>query len=569
MNNSIYISNFDECQPASALAQRWEDDCWRTVPYETVDGIVGTMLMTTTLIDAPPVSLPLNLKGCYRIYLGLGCPTLDASTSASVKVRLTDDPCYSVFQVTGRYWWMEFQEIYWRETDLTGQTLQIAKPKGMHNGGPMQIQSYISYLRLEPLSDEEAEAIQKRRNEPTNFNIFGTEDGWSVVAIDNQTTLEELYEPIFPYKDSDVRTILYNAAAGDYVNYPDTKVGTAAWVSDRPIYSRPLDKAWDQSMEELRTKQIDPVGALCDFTHSLGLEFHGTVRIGSFACEPPMDESFKTDFYNAHPEFRCKDIDGREIPRLSYAFPEVQQHMLDLYCEIAERNIDGFGWIYIRSLPVILYEDPLIDGFMQKYDLDPRELPEDDVRVVNFRSEIFTDFIRKAETTLNDLRIKQGRAPLKYSAIVPATKKVNQLGGLDLQTWVEEGLIDILAVDFSIQDRNALHNEAPENMELDYFQEIVKGTNCILAPRLAYFEDERGAKMINSLDNRGIHNGLIWDTANCFRYAPHIWPMVKEFGSREKVSVWAANATKPERVIKSLKMLGGFTMDKFPGNLAY
>jgi hypothetical protein len=569
MATSIYLTNLNRCEPSSAISTQWENRCWRAVEYETVNGVKGQMLMATTEIDAPPLTLPMNKRGWYRIFLGLGCPTLNAGASASVKVKLTDDPCYSMLQATGRYWWMEFREYFWKEADLTGQSFHFAKPKGIHNGGAIQVQSYIAYVRLEPLSDQEVQQLQQNRGQTEHQRLIGTEDGWSAIAMDNPTTIEELKEHILPYQHSDVRTVLYNAANGDCVNYPETNVGTAPHLSDRPIYPRPLDRAYIQSMEAFREKKIDPVGVLCDFAHELGLEFHATVRTGSFICDPPFDEFETSDFYRDHPEFRCRDKDGREIPRLSYAFPEVRQHMLNLYCEIAERNIDGFGWIFVRGLPVLLYEQPLIDGFIKQYGLDPRQLPDDDDRVCTYRASIFTDFVLKTIQTLNERRAKQGRKPLKFSVIVPATCEVNYRLGLDITTWVKQGLIDILGVDWSIQDRNCLHNESSENLELDYFLEVVRGTPCLLSPRIGYFDEEKGPQKMAELYAKGIDSGLIWDTVGCYLYSPSLWELVRRYGHKELVREWAQNGIKPDMGFIKLKTLGGCTMDKFPGNLAY
>jgi hypothetical protein len=571
MSESIYITNMNTCEPASGISSQWERNSWRAVPYETVDGLNGTMLMATTDIDPPPVQLPLNLTGWFRIYLGLGCADGNNGSLPSVKVKLTDDPAYVTLSAPGRFWWMEFREIFWKETDVTGQSLVVAKPKGIHNGGPMPVQSYIAYVRLEPLAADEVEAIKRDRADVTTKRIIGTEDGWSAIALEYPTTAEELKERILPYQHSDVRTIFYNAAAGDAVNYPETKVGTAPRLSDGAIYPRWLDRTLHQSFEEFRKKRIDPVEVLCDFAHELGLEFHTTVRTGSFACEPPYDEVFTSDFYRDHPEFRCRTKDGREIARLSYAFPEVQQHMLELFCEITERNIDGFGLIFIRGLPVLLYEQPLIDGFKKHYGIDPRDLPDDDQRVGAYRGEVFTDFFRRVKTTLNALREKQGRPALKFSAIVPATQSLNDMLGLDVRTWAKEALLDILAPDFSLQDRSVPYgmNEAPENLELDFFIDAVKGTDCCLAPRLAYFHNEKGPQYLAALYDKGIDSGYIWDSAGCFQYTSQQWFLVRHYGHKDLVRQWAQKGIKPDETFIRLKTLGGFTMDQFPGNLAY
>lgn len=569
MSESIYLTNFNDCTPAQAVSAQWETNCWRAVPYETVDGIKGTMLMATTDIDPQPVELPLNLKGWYRIFLGLGGPGLDSFMLPSVKVKLTDDPAYVMLQTSGRFWWMELKDVFWKEADLTNQSLHLAKPNGLHNGGSVAMTSYLAYIRLEPLSENEVESIKQDRANNANKRIIATEDGWSAIAVYNYKTAEELYQNILPYQHSDVQKIFYCASAGDTVNYPETSVGTAPQMHKRPVYPRRLDKTFVESMEIFRSKQIDPVEELCDFSHKIGLEFHANIRVGSFACEPPFDEFFWSKYYTEHPELHCRDKDGREIPRLSYAFHESQQHMLALCEEIAQRNIDGFGWVFVRGLPVILYEKPLIDAVKSKYGCDPCELPDDDEMVCKCRAELFTDFMRKVKQRLDALRVRQGRPPLQYHVIVPATQKVNYLLGLDVATWVKEGLIDILGVDYSVQDRNNPFNESPNNLELDYFLQIVQGTKCLFSPRIGYFEDERGVKNMAELYQKGLQSGFIWDGKGCYESDPECWSIVKKYGHQDLVAQWAKEGKKPLHKFIKLKSLGNFTMDKFPGNLAY
>ena len=322
-------------------------------------------------------------------------------------------------------------------------------------------------------------------------------------------------------------------------------------------------------MKTFRAKHIDPLAVTCDFAHQLGLDFHATVRTGSFICEPPYDGAMRSNFYRMHPEFRCRNKEGREIPRLSYAWPEVQRHMLDLYLEIARRNIDGFGWVFVRGMPVVFCEAPILDACVRRYGKDPRRLSADDEAVRTARAETVTAFLRKAKNELNDLRAKQGRRPLTFSAMVPATRAVNRHYGLDVRTWAREGLIDILAVDWSIQDRNAPNNESTDNMELDFFLEIVKGTKCRLAPRLHYSGDKRELRHLAQLYAHGIKNGLLWDTANFYRGKPQLWSLVRRFGHKERVKKWADKGITPKETFIAFKTLGDCSMDILPGNLAY
>lgn len=564
----VYVTDLNVCKPGSAISHGWKKNCWRAVDYETAYGLKGQMLMANSHISAPTVRYPLKVKGWYRIYVVIGCTALLPGSPPTVKVKLTSDPAYTVFTGYGRRWWMEFSEFLWKEADLTGEYFHIAKPNGLHNGCSLPIESYLAYFRLEPLTKDEVVRIEMERQDVNSVRLIGTEDGFSTIAVNCPTTKEELYENVLPYADSDIKTVWYNAADGDNVLYPDTSVGTSPKLQAVEKYPRELDLGFVRTMDVLRKKRIDPLGTTCDFAHSLGLEFYATVRTGSFFCEAPFDEKFVSDFYRNHPEYRCRDRDGREIPRLSYAYPEVQQHMLDMYLEIAQRNIDGFGWIFVRSMPFVFYEKPLIDSFINRYGNDPRQLAEDDEAVCSYRASIINDFIRKARYKLNDLRAKQGRQPLKFSALVPAKEEINRRCGLDLLTWAREGLIDILAVDWSLQDRNSPKNEAPDNIELDYFLNVVKGTKCLLSPRFGEIDKREFTRLADAYA-RGVKSGLIWDSRTYAQHFPHFWTFIRRFGHKNYIREWVDKGITPERTYIKLKTLGGSAMDKYPGNLAF
>lgn len=92
-----------------------------------------------------------------------------------------------------------------------------------------------------------------------------------------------------------------------------------------------------------------------------------SMRMGLCPWCPPLEEMFCGDFFRQHPEFRCQDRDGTEITRLSYAFPEVRELVISFFEEVAEYGADGIGLIFTRGLPVLLYEEPLVEGFKAEY----------------------------------------------------------------------------------------------------------------------------------------------------------------------------------------------------------
>src|SRR5688572_15863458 len=98
------------------------------------------------------------------------------------------------------------------------------------------------------------------------------------------------------------------------------------------------------------TRALTGVGALLsrydtmrqavDVAHEIGLPIFGWARINN---EFDSADQFgpTTPFHFAHPEAFQRDRDGAKRPQLSFAYPEVRRHKVDILCEIASYGMDG------------------------------------------------------------------------------------------------------------------------------------------------------------------------------------------------------------------------------------
>jgi len=92
--------------------------------------------------------------------------------------------------------------------------------------------------------------------------------------------------------------------------------------------------------------------ALVDYGHSQVLKMCSSRRMGSWDKEFPHDQMlFVTKFVKEHPEFRCVDRDGTVLTAMSYAFPEVQDYVIEQFLEMAKLGFDAVEPIYTRGVP--------------------------------------------------------------------------------------------------------------------------------------------------------------------------------------------------------------------------
>jgi cytochrome c-type biogenesis protein CcmH/NrfG len=66
----------------------------------------------------------------------------------------------------------------------------------------------------------------------------------------------------------------------------------------------------------------------------MGIDIHISMRPAAWQGPPPFEDFFTSDFYDAHPEWRCLDRDGTPVTRMSFAIAEVRQHLLGIFREV-------------------------------------------------------------------------------------------------------------------------------------------------------------------------------------------------------------------------------------------
>src|SRR5437868_10582777 len=92
---TLHRSDLSRCLPASRLTRDFARGCWNLVDYVTEEGLQGVMAAAYPGHDCGELTLPLDAKGTYRIFLGINytkAPWGFDSPYGQVEVKLSDDP---------------------------------------------------------------------------------------------------------------------------------------------------------------------------------------------------------------------------------------------------------------------------------------------------------------------------------------------------------------------------------------------------------------------------------------------------------------------------------------------
>ncbi len=542
-----YLTSMDRSTPSSLLADDDTHRHWRVMDYRGPD-LSGKALVAGVETEAPPITLPLDVRGWHAISIGVwrlkdwylagdGAPHLLAKltgedTYASLRLPTRPEPSDLVgdwHMWTGEE---ELSECFWRIAELDGQNLEIAQPSWIETGrdGAQIVKcalSNIAYVKLVPMTDAEVQRVSKAP--AAEIPLYAHND----VMLGYANTPEELRRDILPFGDSDFTRTYWEGAMGDLSSYFKTRNRTLE-APGRDVFFHTHARLEAEGWRRWRESGNDPLQVAADATHDLGMEFHVTHRLGGFRQSPVHDYWDHNDsLYKQHPEWRGRDREGAESARLSFAYPGVREHVIETYREMVAYGIDGVCLLYNRRHPLVEFEPPLVDGFREQHGKDPHDIDEDDPTWLRYRAGVLTGFMRELRDALN----------LPVTAIVMSNEQENLAQALDPKGWIAAGVVDTLVpyTDHPEWNHSAFSWQNPE--ALQPYVELTKGTACELAPcfHTPAMKAEDYRNTAAGLAERGADAFFFWwgDTGSMAHYGPE-WSAGKRLGHIKEIEAWKA-----------------------------
>ena len=221
-------------------------------------------------------------------------------------------------------------------------------------------------------------------------------------------------------------------SSGYTVGYP-TKVRGMEFIVDRLNTGQTVGGVhcwrYAENLRLLWEAGYDPLQLQVDEARRLGIDFWFRLSMNDWHHadeEGNITSLIGSRFYAEHPEYRI----GEEglgpswpqsiAPFQDFAYEEVRRLRLETTIEACERyDVDGFEYDYMRC-----------PGYF-KYDEVEKNIP------------VMTQFIRDTRTALDEIGQRRNR-PIGLSVRVPNTIAGARNLGLDVPTWIEEDLVDIV-----------------------------------------------------------------------------------------------------------------------------
>ena len=549
-----YRTDLSRCTPGGAFAAEPRLRRWRTLTYET-DALSGVMLLAGPETAAPTITYPLNLRGLYAVSIGvLPITSSEEGNQLAVLLKRSGDDTFTVLslppQTSGGPHHHEIVEMFWGITDLTDQDLEIgqvgARVAPDDNAGSFECSpARVAYLKLIPLTNAETRAFQSDQGNSDTRCLFAHNDAHGPHYLYRLTTPEHVRREIEPYRNTDFSRIYWEGGGGDQTSY-FSQIGRM-YTLDLADFGRRGDRLHVESWREFQRQGIDPFDVALEHTHEIGLQFHASYRVAGFHYPPPLDHfNAGETFYKSHPEWRGVDRTGKHTPRMAYTFPGVRQFVISLLREMAQRPIDGICLLYNRRMPLVEYEPTVVEGFKQRFGENPHKLDAYDPRWLSYRTGVLTEFMREVRAAMDQEERAQGRSKrIEISAIVGGTEGENLINGMDLPTWVNEGLVDTLIPYTSGPNYDSSVVAWTDPKQLEFFVNLVRGTSCILAPNLMprHMTPEDFRRRATTVYSAGAEHMFFWDCAGGSGRANYrdMWNALRRLGHRDEIDAWRAS----------------------------
>ena len=287
---------------------------------------------------------------------------------------------------------------------------------------------------------------------PRDRKIISNDDGWIMNNMTEPVTPETIRERMIDtYPGSPVGGASWCVGNSEVWEF-ETEVGER--IGDGHEHFEDERLAWLQrNLHGLIGSCGGPLTEITRQFHEAGMDVLPSVRMNSH-YDIPWNSPAHGRFRREHPEWQIGQP-NEYIPRptleyaiargVDYKYPGVRAHIAEVIFELIERfDVDGIELDYFRHPAFFRVEEAQANCYLM------------------------TDFIRRIRQRLNEIGAQRGKH-LDLLVRVPATLYDSKRIGLDAETWITEGLVDIVAAGGGF---------LPFEQPIGEFVEAARGTDC-------------------------------------------------------------------------------------------
>lgn len=286
----------------------------------------------------------------------------------------------------------------------------------------------------------------------TKPRVLSNDDGWILSSYGPPITVDQLRDNmVTPHEGSPIDTFLWSVGGREVFSY-ETEIGER-FGQDRSTLRNTGEKTRAENLDHLIHEHGGPVTVISKLCHDIRMKFFASLRMNNHYNTEESSPSFGR-FRREHPELLIGRPD-EQIPKFSqlwglrtgkdFAYPQVRDFMASIAFELIERfDIDGIELDFMRHPGVFRPEE----AYANRY--------------------LLTDMVRQIRNRMDVIGQQKGR-DLELSVRVPPTLADSLRIGMDAETWIKEGLVNIVVTGLGFN---------PFEAKVREFVNAAQGTNC-------------------------------------------------------------------------------------------
>jgi hypothetical protein len=395
----------------------------RTTPYTTLTGEKGIIAAPTNPLGMGfIVNFPLH--GRYVMLAGVALGT----NEVSVQFGFSKPEIWRKIQWNPSVPSNTFLEVYLGLFDSAAAETRLRV--GLRNGGS------LGYLRFVPYTEPGwPHSLLKG-----NRRVLVDNDGFSVFYMGMFGTPQAMRRYMEKYRGTDIQGLIW--CVGNPLEVGFKSKYAPIFFEGCKQFPRPGDQRVYQAITRFLADGQSPLDTAIKICRENKLMCLASLRMNR-GPNVIYDQNRSFPVYEKFKKSRVITGHGTNS-NISYGNPEYRTHILNLLREISTHNPDGVLLDFTRCPPYIGFYPTLVAEFRKKYKLpDNAAINPKDPRWLKMKAAPITDLLRRTRKMLD----KQSKGFTRQKLAVHIYQDQRYLGsGLDIRTWIDEKLVDIIVI---------------------------------------------------------------------------------------------------------------------------
>ena len=440
-----------------AACREWADKEPVGWNFERLAG--GTALACPAGDEAEPLGLRPPLEGWYAVYVQghkTGC-LVQAGERDLVRwcggVPIDPAVMHSAFTRPADPTSASAAPLFVSAGDLSGAVIKVFPFEAYCN-----VASGLRCLKLVPVTQTSVEAFYDDASNPP-APLHGVNDWGSYFVGPTRLARDQLDTVVGAQTELGMRTLDWQVGRSTveyHSELPNVTVFAADLrVDDASDELKQKMEAWGLLGMATMANKYRPLQSALDGRERFGCRVRGWLCMNRHYGPEFVGGVYTSRFFCENPQWWRRTKDGAP-PNLSwggvcYFFPEVRQERIDIFLEVARKGADGLLVGCCRQVPMMLYNPEMVAAYEAETGVDPRKIDasraDEYGNWIKWRAGHFTQLLRDLKAGLDAIRAESGREIPLAARIPSAGLAYNLAQGLDVEAWLEEGLVDQLQMD--------------------------------------------------------------------------------------------------------------------------